>query len=78
MQISAICNICFYLLNLCNLFLEILMFCFFPDRICEDYIAKNVKDNEVLRNQLPCLPTKLLTAVKRRISFYRPTKKQKY
>lgn len=51
---------------------------FFPDRICEDYIAKNVKDNKVLRNQLPCLPTKLLTAVKRRISFYRPTKKQKY
>lgn len=53
--------------------------CFFiSDRICEDYIARNVKDNEVLRNQLPCLPTKLQTAVKRRVSFYRPTKKQKY
>lgn len=47
-------------------------------RICEDYIARNVKDNEGLRNQLPCLPTKLQTAVKRRVSFYRPTKKQKY
>uniref|UniRef100_A0A8P4K5R9 Kelch domain-containing protein 1 n=1 Tax=Dicentrarchus labrax TaxID=13489 RepID=A0A8P4K5R9_DICLA len=47
-------------------------------RICEDYIAKNVKNYEVLRNQLPLLPSKLQTAVQRRMSFYRPSKKQKY
>lgn len=47
-----------------------------PHRICEDFIAKNVRNNEVLRNQLPLLPPKLLTTVQRRISFYRPSKKQ--
>lgn len=47
-----------------------------PDRICEDYIAKNVRNNEVLRNQLPLLPRKLLKLLQRRISFYRPSKKQ--
>lgn len=45
-------------------------------RICEDYIAKNVRNNEVLRNQLPLLPPKLLKLLQRRISFYRPSKKQ--
>lgn len=45
-------------------------------RICEDYIAKNVRNNEVLRNQLPLLPRKLLKLLQRRISFYRPSKKQ--
>ncbi|XP_056914808.1 kelch domain-containing protein 1-like isoform X2 [Takifugu flavidus] len=46
-------------------------------RICEDYIAKNVKNYEALRNQLPRLPSKLLTAVQKRMSFYRPSKKQR-
>ncbi|XP_015244967.1 PREDICTED: kelch domain-containing protein 1 [Cyprinodon variegatus] len=45
-------------------------------RICEDYIAKNVRTLERLRNQLPCLPPKVLQAVQRRIAFYRPSKKQ--
>ncbi|XP_054651479.1 kelch domain-containing protein 1-like isoform X1 [Dunckerocampus dactyliophorus] len=44
-------------------------------RICEDYIAKNVSSCDVLRQQLPLLPPKLWTAVNRRISFYRPSKK---
>uniref|UniRef100_A0A3B4USP5 Kelch domain containing 1 n=1 Tax=Seriola dumerili TaxID=41447 RepID=A0A3B4USP5_SERDU len=48
----------------------------FSDRICEDYIAKNVRNNDMLRNQLTLLPPKLLTAVQRRISFYRPSKKK--
>ncbi|KAK5857566.1 hypothetical protein PBY51_010803 [Eleginops maclovinus] len=47
-------------------------------RICEDYIGKNVRDNEMLRNQLSFLPPKLLTAVQRRMCFYRPSKKLKY
>ncbi|KAF7201623.1 kelch domain-containing protein 1 [Nothobranchius furzeri] len=45
-------------------------------RICEDYIAKNVRNSEKLRNQLPLLPPKLLKALQKRISFYRPSKKQ--
>ncbi|XP_028293465.1 kelch domain-containing protein 1 isoform X2 [Gouania willdenowi] len=45
-------------------------------RICEDFIAKNVRSSEMLRNQLHLLPPKLLTAVQRRASFYRPSKKQ--
>lgn len=49
---------------------------FYSDRICEDYIAKNVRNYEILRNQLPLLPPKLLTAVQRRMSFYRPSKKK--
>lgn len=49
---------------------------FSSDRICEDYIAKNVTNHEVLRTQLPRLPPKLLTAVQHRMSFYRPSKKQ--
>ncbi|XP_037652596.1 kelch domain-containing protein 1-like isoform X4 [Sebastes umbrosus] len=47
-------------------------------RICEDYIAKTVWNNKVLRNQLPLLPLKLLTAVQRRTSFYRPSKNQQH
>ncbi|CAJ1073397.1 kelch domain-containing protein 1-like [Xyrichtys novacula] len=47
-------------------------------RICVDYIAKNVRNSEVLRNQLPFLPPKLLTAVQRRMCFYRNSKKQTY
>lgn len=46
-------------------------------RICEDYIAMNLRNNETLRYQLPLLPPKLLTAVQTRMSFYRPTKKQR-
>ncbi|XP_016533759.1 kelch domain-containing protein 1 [Poecilia formosa] len=45
-------------------------------RICEDYIAKNVRTLERLRKQLPLLPPKMLKALQRRISFYRPSKKQ--
>ncbi|KAM9842092.1 kelch domain-containing protein 1 isoform 2-T2 [Aulostomus maculatus] len=45
-------------------------------RICEDYVAKNVRSHELLRNQLPLLPLKLRKAVHRRMSFYRPSKKQ--
>ncbi|XP_070834673.1 kelch domain-containing protein 1-like [Chaetodon trifascialis] len=45
-------------------------------RICEDYIAKNVRTSEELRNQLPLLPSKLLATVQRRMSFYRPSTKQ--
>lgn len=45
-------------------------------RICEDYIATSVWSLEVLRNQLPLLPHKLLTAVQRRMSFYRPSEEQ--
>ncbi|KAM3871214.1 kelch domain-containing protein 1 [Diretmus argenteus] len=45
-------------------------------RICEDYIAKNVSTCKMLRNQLPLLPPKLLDAVQRRMSFYRPSKKK--
>ncbi|XP_061552514.1 kelch domain-containing protein 1-like isoform X1 [Phycodurus eques] len=45
-------------------------------RICEDYIAKNASEYDVFRKQLPLLPPKLCTAVKRRMSFYRPSKKQ--
>ncbi|KAG7509915.1 kelch domain-containing protein 1 [Solea senegalensis] len=45
-------------------------------RICEDFIAKNARNNELLRNQLPLLPPQLLTAVQRRMAFYRPSKKQ--
>uniref|UniRef100_A0A3Q3JZA2 Uncharacterized protein n=1 Tax=Monopterus albus TaxID=43700 RepID=A0A3Q3JZA2_MONAL len=51
---------------------------FSHNRICEDYIAKNVRTYEMLRNQLSLLPSKLLTAIQRRMSFYRPSKKQKY
>uniref|UniRef100_A0A8P4GAQ8 Kelch domain-containing protein 1 n=1 Tax=Dicentrarchus labrax TaxID=13489 RepID=A0A8P4GAQ8_DICLA len=40
-------------------------------RICENYIAKNVKNCEVLRHQLLLLPPKLVTAVQRRMSLYR-------
>lgn len=47
-------------------------------RICEDFIAKNARDYVTLRNQLPLLPSKLLTAVQRRMSFYRPSKKHQY
>uniref|UniRef100_A0A8C9Z6L1 Kelch domain containing 1 n=1 Tax=Sander lucioperca TaxID=283035 RepID=A0A8C9Z6L1_SANLU len=47
-------------------------------RICEDYIAKNARNYEMLRSQLSLLPPKLLTAVQRRMSFYRPSKKHKY
>ncbi|XP_062253865.1 kelch domain-containing protein 1-like [Platichthys flesus] len=46
-------------------------------RICEDFIAKNVRSHEMLRNQFPLLPPKLLAAVKQRTSFYRTSKKQK-
>uniref|UniRef100_A0A3B3VJ88 Kelch domain containing 1 n=1 Tax=Poecilia latipinna TaxID=48699 RepID=A0A3B3VJ88_9TELE len=45
-------------------------------RICEDYIAKNVRTLERLRKQLPLLPPKMQKALQRRISFYRPSKKQ--
>ncbi|XP_008309359.1 kelch domain-containing protein 1 [Cynoglossus semilaevis] len=45
-------------------------------RICEDFIAKNVRNNELLRNQLHFLPPKLLSAVQRRMNFYRPSKKK--
>ncbi|XP_057715391.1 kelch domain-containing protein 1-like isoform X1 [Corythoichthys intestinalis] len=45
-------------------------------RICEDYIAKNASNCDVLRKQVPLLPPKLCTAVKRRMSFYRPSKKK--
>ncbi|XP_036006718.1 kelch domain-containing protein 1 isoform X3 [Fundulus heteroclitus] len=45
-------------------------------RICEDYIAKNVRNLERLRNQIPRLPPKLLKALQRRMAFYRPSKKQ--
>ncbi|XP_029973292.1 kelch domain-containing protein 1 isoform X2 [Salarias fasciatus] len=44
-------------------------------RICEDYIAKDVRNSEKLRNQLPLLPPKLQKAVQKRMSFYRPSKK---
>ncbi|XP_070775924.1 kelch domain-containing protein 1-like [Enoplosus armatus] len=47
-------------------------------RICENYIAKNVRNYEVLRNQLPLLPPTLLTAVQRRMCFYRPSMKQEH
>lgn len=47
-------------------------------RICEDYIAKNVRNCDVLRNQLPLLPPTILTSVHRRMSFYRPSKKQQH
>ncbi|XP_067336464.1 kelch domain-containing protein 1 isoform X2 [Channa argus] len=43
-------------------------------RICEDYIAKNVKSCEMLKDQLHLLPPKLLRAVQTRMSFYRPSK----
>uniref|UniRef100_A0A3B3U8N1 Kelch domain containing 1 n=1 Tax=Poecilia latipinna TaxID=48699 RepID=A0A3B3U8N1_9TELE len=43
-------------------------------RICEDYIAKNVRTLERLRKQLPLLPPKMQKALQRRISFYRPSK----
>ncbi|XP_041703144.1 kelch domain-containing protein 1 isoform X2 [Coregonus clupeaformis] len=39
-------------------------------RICEDYIAKNVKNCKLLQKQLPCMPPKLLSAVQRRMSFF--------
>ncbi|XP_041810099.1 kelch domain-containing protein 1-like [Chelmon rostratus] len=45
-------------------------------RICEDYIAKNVKNHEVLMNQLPLLPSRLLAPIQRKMSFYRPSTKQ--
>ncbi|XP_056151478.1 kelch domain-containing protein 1 [Lampris incognitus] len=44
-------------------------------RICQDCIAKNVNTSKMLRNQLPFLPPKLLQAVQRRMTFYRPSKK---
>jgi hypothetical protein len=44
-------------------------------RICEDYIAKNVKNCKMLEKQLPFVPPKLLPAVQKRISFFRTTKK---
>ncbi|KAM8914528.1 kelch domain-containing protein 1 isoform 2-T9 [Spinachia spinachia] len=47
-------------------------------RICEDYIAMNLMNCERLRDQLHLLPPKLLTAVQTRMSFYRPSKKQRY
>ncbi|GAA6213412.1 kelch domain-containing protein 1 isoform X1 [Lates japonicus] len=47
-------------------------------RICEDYIAKTVRSHKMLRSQLSYLPPELLTAVQRRMCFYRPSKKQKY
>lgn len=46
-------------------------------RICEDYVAKAVRSCELLRSQLPLLPAKVLTAVQTRMTFYRPSKKQK-
>ncbi|XP_076013917.1 kelch domain-containing protein 1 [Genypterus blacodes] len=45
-------------------------------RICQDYIAKNVNDCKRLRDQLSLLPSKLMTSVQRRMTFYRPTKKK--
>ncbi|XP_077415940.1 kelch domain-containing protein 1-like [Vanacampus margaritifer] len=45
-------------------------------RICEDYIAENANEYDVLQKQLPLLPPILCAAVKRRMSFYRPSKKQ--
>ncbi|XP_047201968.1 kelch domain-containing protein 1-like isoform X2 [Girardinichthys multiradiatus] len=45
-------------------------------RISKDYIAKNVRNLESLRNQLHLLPPKLLKALQMRIAFYRPSKKQ--
>ncbi|XP_053701188.1 kelch domain-containing protein 1-like isoform X1 [Synchiropus splendidus] len=45
-------------------------------RICEDFIAKNVETCELLRTQLPHLPSKLLKSLLKRVSFYRPFKKQ--
>ncbi|XP_019728159.1 kelch domain-containing protein 1 [Hippocampus comes] len=45
-------------------------------RICEDYIAKNAREYDALRKQLPLLPPKLCASVRRRMSFYRPSKKQ--
>ncbi|XP_064811744.1 kelch domain-containing protein 1-like isoform X1 [Oncorhynchus masou masou] len=44
-------------------------------RICEDYIAKNVKNCKMLEKQLPFVPPKLLPAIQKRISFFRTTKK---
>lgn len=43
-------------------------------RICEDYIAKNVKTSTILQKQLDRLPHKLLHAVQQRMSYYRPSK----
>ncbi|KAM6912487.1 kelch domain-containing protein 1 isoform 2-T3 [Xenentodon cancila] len=45
-------------------------------RICEDYIAKHVRKSQSLRYQLPRLPPKLMKSLQKRISFYRPSKKQ--
>ncbi|CAB1334888.1 unnamed protein product [Coregonus sp. 'balchen'] len=44
-------------------------------RICEDYIAKNVKNCKMLEKQLPFVPPKLLPSVQRRMSFFRTTRK---
>ncbi|XP_042186130.1 kelch domain-containing protein 1 [Oncorhynchus tshawytscha] len=44
-------------------------------RICEDYIAKNVKNYKLLQKQLPCMPPKLLPAVQRIMSFFRTSRK---
>ncbi|KAM9786824.1 kelch domain-containing protein 1-like [Syngnathus typhle] len=45
-------------------------------RICEDYIAKEASENDLLRKQVPLLPPRLCAAVHRRMSFYRLSKKQ--
>ncbi|KAJ7989280.1 hypothetical protein DPEC_G00317850 [Dallia pectoralis] len=45
-------------------------------RICEDYIAKNVKNCKMLQRQLPYMPAKILAAVQKRISYFQtPSKK---
>uniref|UniRef100_A0A4W5NBI7 Kelch domain containing 1 n=1 Tax=Hucho hucho TaxID=62062 RepID=A0A4W5NBI7_9TELE len=44
-------------------------------RICEDYIAKNVKNYKLLQKQLQHMPPKLLPAVQRRMSFFRTSRK---
>ncbi|KAM9432647.1 kelch domain-containing protein 1-like isoform 2-T3 [Salvelinus alpinus] len=45
------------------------------EMICEDYIAKNVKNCKLLQKQLPCMPPKLLPAVQRRMSFFQTSRK---
>ncbi|TKS86735.1 Kelch domain-containing protein 1 [Collichthys lucidus] len=48
-------------------------------RICKDYIAKNVTNCKVLKNQLPLLPPRLLTETQRRMSSaFKPSTKQQH
>ncbi|XP_062325407.1 kelch domain-containing protein 1 isoform X1 [Osmerus eperlanus] len=44
-------------------------------RLCEDYIAKNIKSSKTLQKRFPLLPSKLLQDVQRRMTFYRTSKK---